>query len=473
MPSLSVLTLVIACQNLFVDSEAVAVEILKPIRSTGDEAGLIFIPNTFIKGEQYKKTAQAIQEASELRVWVALTKGFVPDPQQVPDIVNNAISLFKKAGITTINFVGVGHGVGGFYLQANETLSQLKAIILMGSTLPREAELQKFPVPVLTLAAELDGLTRITRVVEEYLDLNDDAPWTFFLGLYKTPIVCLEGANHAQFASGEMPNYIKSGDLAANVSEEDAHAMIGQHINSFLTVTFSSIESQTNIALEQLINAFVKTVKKFQPFVDVKYLDTDGRESMWTVLAQQYFAGELENRTAIYNDIFKNPEFFSKRPVLETFGKAVIAGTATLIHAQDKTSVLQHLTPMESPMEIDMKLVSKNAIKRALDGADSKSVKSKSNTCKSLNRLALAIALVMSTPTAMERYYSTGKQIIFEEDAMQATSFFWSISPLQLWEDDSGLHVKSIAMVTPDFHFCKVISPYRAMEWVNIDSLRR
>ena len=43
---------------LLAGSETVTIQILKPIRSTGDEVGLIFIPEGDVRGDQYKATGE-------------------------------------------------------------------------------------------------------------------------------------------------------------------------------------------------------------------------------------------------------------------------------------------------------------------------------------------------------------------------------------------------------------------------------
>ena len=354
----------------------------------------------------------------------------------------------------------------------------LKAMILMGGTLPQEKALKDFPVPVLTLAAELDGITRITRMAEEYEKLTDDKLWAFFLGLYETPVIYIDGASHGQFASGKMPPYITNGDLEPKETVDVVHTMIGQHVSDFLTANFGSDETEIDAALGDLSFAFFKSMKKFQPFLDVRDLETDEEESLWTVLAQEYFAGEYSDQVGIYNEVLGNPGFFMKEPsVSVTDGKAIV-GTASLIDNVEKSNVIHVHSPRESPYEINMKLVSKESIAKALGKTDS-SLKSEPNTCKTLNQLALVVALTLSDADAHERYLERGRPIIFEEDNVPWANFLWAPTPLEMWEEKDGLHVRSVAMVThtsswrnPGVHYCKVLPPYRAMEWVNVDSLR-
>ena len=341
----------------------------------------------------------------------------------------------------------------------------------MGSTISRTTPLRDFPIPVLTLAAELDGVTRITRIAVEYEKLTHNMT-NFFEGLYRTPVIYIEGANHAQFASGVLRPRLRSADLKANVTEVQTHREIGKYFNAFLTVTFSTVDSQIDEALDQLSDAFLNSVNKFQPFIDVRNLDTDGKESMWTILAQEYFAQEYGDRVAVSNNILENPWFFSKEPSISFNDDDMIIETTALIHSEAKSNIIQLETDMESPLEIDMKLVSKEAIWKALVGENDTSLKSEPNTCKSLNHLALILALCVSSEEARERYLSQGRPIILENDAMRGANILWAPTSLQMWEDRAGLHVRSVALVTSKHHYCKVMSPYRAFEWINVDSLR-
>ncbi|KAK3739896.1 hypothetical protein RRG08_018832, partial [Elysia crispata] len=95
-------------------SDTRKVEILKPIRATGNEVGLIFPDGEFFKGENYKKTAEAIQAASELRVWVALNARYYRSfagLYRTSRVPQEAIDALQNAGMTSQNFVGVAHGI--------------------------------------------------------------------------------------------------------------------------------------------------------------------------------------------------------------------------------------------------------------------------------------------------------------------------------------------------------------------------
>ena len=361
--------------------------------------------------------------------------------------------------------------LSGHYLQDYAKKSNLKALILMGSTLSRKTVLRTYPIPVLTLAAELDGVTRITRIVDEYEKLTANK-LSFFQGVYMSPIIFIEGANHARFASGELTAHLKAADLKANITEDQAHRMIGKYFDVFLTVTFSTVDTKINKAIDELSEAFVSSAKKFQPFLDVKNLDTDGLESMWTILAQDFFAHEYADRVAVSNEVLENPWFFGREPSTTFNDGTMIIATTSLIHAADKSDYVLTVMGMESPREIDMKLVAKNAIWKAFASQNDTALRSEPNTCKSLNDLALILALYASSETARERYLTQGRPIVIEEDVMRGANILWAPSPLQMWEDEAGLHVRSIALVTSRDHYCKVMSPYRAMEWVNVDSLR-
>ncbi|GFR81506.1 hypothetical protein ElyMa_000605700 [Elysia marginata] len=473
-PLASMLGLTFAVLAFSTGSGAVTTTILEPIKSSGDEVGLIFFPGAYIPTDAYNKTARAIQEASDLRVWAALTGGYSQNlvyGWDMEDAVDDAIRELKAAGMKSDAYVGVGHGWGGRFLSMYAPETNLTALILMGATITRKTDLKDYPLPVLTLAGELDGVNKITRVVEEFDKLRDEVDG-FFKGVYRNPVVLIKGANHASFVSGELPAQLKPIDLAANISQADAHAMIGRHVNSFLTATFSTDDALVDTALDELVDQFVRTVRKLQPFIDVRNLGTDGEESMWTNLAQVVFAGEYGSQLGVSNELEKDVWFYGEKPTISLKGDDVVVSTYSVVDDEKEPDHILLLPVRESPHEIAMKLISKDAIWKALDSHNDVNLRSQPNTCESLNRLALYLALSQSSKESRERYLASGQPIIFEKDARVMANFLWMPSPLSVRQDREGLHVKSIAMVTKDYHYCKVLPPYRAMEWVNVDSLR-
>ena len=351
---------------------------------------------------------------------------------------------------------------------------------MLGACLARTTKLQDYPLPVLTLGAELDGITRITRVAEEYAKLKQELK-TSFLALYKTPVILIEGGNHAQFASGKMPFILSDEDLTPDLKEQEARVQIAKHVNSFITATFVSSTDMKDTALEELEEAFLNADKKFQPFLYTKELDEKDGFSQWTVLAQEHFAQEFAHQIQIENEIGDEIWFFRSSPSIRVYNGRVIVKTTSLLDYKENNMLV--VTAIESPIEINIKLKSKDAIWKAvvkqnnsshLDGPKL-SLKAKPNTCKSLNEYALDLALKLSSPAARDRYKAQGRPMIFEDDNVVSFGFLWALTPLKTSEDADGLHVKAIARVTPaiGLHYCKVITPYRAMEWINIDSLRK
>ena len=351
---------------------------------------------------------------------------------------------------------------------------------MLGACLARTTKLQDYPLPVLTLAAELDGVTRITRVAEEYAKLKQELK-TSFLALYKTPVILIEGGNHAQFASGKMPILPEERDLTPDLKEEEAHGQIANYVYSFLAANFATSPILKDTAYAELEAAFLKSNNKFQPFLDMKDLDEKDGFSQWTVLAQEHFAQEFAHQVQIENEIGNEMWFFRSSPSIRVDKGRVIVNTTTLLDYEERSASKKSV--MESPIEVNMKLKSKDAIWMAvvkqnnsahMDGPKD-SLKREPNTCKSLNELALEIALTRSSPAARDRYKTRGRPMIFEDDNVVSFGFLWALTPLNTRKDADGLHVKAIARVTPasGLHYCKVITPYRAMEWINIDSLRK
>ncbi|CAL1546696.1 unnamed protein product [Lymnaea stagnalis] len=490
------LTLVAILMAQFTGSCSVTSRIIPPTRIEGDEAAVIFIPGANIKGEAYLDTAVAIQKASQLRLWVALTGNYslnTPNPIELPTAVVDAISALQKAGMKGGNYTGIAHSLGGVFLAPSAATLQLKAVILLGSYLSRSKALSAYPLPLLTLSGELDGQARISRIALEYEQLQNEVKRSPE-AVYRIPVINIPGVSHAQFASGPMPPAVTKYDLKPEVSEDVAHALIGAHVSNFLTVTFNSpTAAAVRDAKAALDKSFTDSGTRFQPLLNIKGLDSDGQSSPWAVSSQEFIAGDLVERTKTENKIDSEAVFLSSKPSLVRSGNDVTIKTTTFLKYE--TNTLDISTIPESPKEVDIKFKSYEAIQEALGLGPQKALKlgpkealkrgphesvgHNATSCRLLNELAFGAAFSNSTSQAQERYKAHGRPILFEDDVVYSNGFTWTNTPLKMTEDDAGLHVQSIALnipvhsiIYPGNFYCKLLSPYRAMEWINVDSLR-
>lgn len=111
--------------------------------------------------------------------------------------------------------------------------------------------------------------------------------------------------------------------------------------------------------------------------------------------------------------------------------------------------------------------------------------------CAEINAKAFAWAHAQAPPRTKERFDRLGVQPVFDPDIRRRVQIgpIWINSPLRLHEEYDRLkeqyfwHVQSPTLVTdvtahiyPDsagYHYCKLLSPARALEWIYVDGLRR
>ena len=369
--------------------------------------------------------------------------------------------------------------LSGEFLHPYVEESKLKAVVFLGAVLPYTIQLEDFPVPILTLVAELDGYTRITRAMDEFAKLKNDMVDSFE-SLYRTPVILLQGSNHAQFATGKMTARVTNNDLKTGVTEDEAHRMIGKRVNSFLTATFSSSPSTVDSARADIEEAFYESFEKFQPFFTMKAFESDNF-SNWTRMNQEYVAGEFADQIQVHTEIGENPWFFFSQPSISRGDDdQVVVEIQALVHNGQHNPEIT--AARQSAIEIDMKLKTKDAIWEALSNHDDgphTSLRSEPMTCKALNEFAFQVALDHSSQEARDRYH-WNRQIIFWKDTVSPSEALWGMSPLKYWEKKASFNVRGIAfstdlkdLVNPGVLYCKVISPLRAMEWINVDSLKQ
>ncbi|KAK3103629.1 hypothetical protein FSP39_020634 [Pinctada imbricata] len=133
-------------------------------------------------------------------------------------------------------------------------------------------------------------------------------------------------------------------------------------------------------------------------------------------------------------------------------------------------------TGPQSPSQLQAKMKSQDAVKSKAQN----SAFSASATCKEINQAAFQYAMSLSSTDAVRRYRASGRQLSFLDDRQTSNGPQWLMENLVLNYNSTGLTVLSPTLKT-DLHvlfssfagqtYCKLLSPYRAMEYIYIDSM--
>ena len=93
---------------------------------------------------------------------------------------------------------------------------------------------------------------------------------------------------------------------------------------------------------------------------------------------------------------------------------------------------------------------------------------------------AFTLAYSKSSPTAQKRYSSRGRPIKFSDDVVITSGLKWNFATLHLTYNMTGLfvtatkHHQNVSSISKNTGHddCTLLSPFRAMEWIYIDSLK-
>merc|ERR1711871_562244 len=262
---------------------ATAPIVLKPTKtgpSPTDAVAFVMLQGAQIDAKTYEPLFKAVQAASEQEVWAALPSslGNVVNPATIGGCIKDALASLKSAGFNGTNVFYAGHSLVGAMLElhAFDSHDGMAGLVLMGSFIARKHRGpvgKSFPIPVLTLAGELDGLARVTRNGAEAFRTQIGATVSAAPAdaIKNFPVVVLPGVSHMQYASGAPPLLVKERDLMPEVSYDDAHAAMAKHISNFVAVQTASstkAEAATEIAV-----ALTSTGVFVKPIVDALNLE--------------------------------------------------------------------------------------------------------------------------------------------------------------------------------------------------------
>jgi hypothetical protein len=538
-----------------------------PIQSTADDiflvpnasssqppAAFLFFSGAGLNAEQYQSLLLQTQHSALAPVlWVAVARS----PFSSASDISRLVSGLQAKGFPGGSIFAGGHSSESSELQhcvASNTsaCSQIDAVVLLGFPLLRQYR-STFPVPVLTVAGTLDGVSRVTRTGAESLfhALAPSAPSVCHLQASSTPnilcpVIAIDGASHMSFASGQPSSLIVQLDLKPDVTEDDAHTQVSKFIAAFVSVLALPSPS----AIQTLEAGVAASTALMQPFIDAMQAEGSPWLGVW---CNSDFPTNTACNYPKYPDASLPPgpkpspnppppsNCICGSPFVRAFAQTIMSNFSSssfpsaVIAASDAFHDVSDVHPFHLPhiwnncklsdasctlnvtsvtmpilenadnfdgtrapisaLEFRTKLKSRQATWEAvgLPDPDLNTTDGSLAICRTINELSISLALKSAPSSVLKRYMRYGEQLVAVDDVKSGIGPEgpkWiqdelkytpavrpdgtSIMTVQSWTFDTPNvnHGDVPYIITAGYHYCKILSPARSMEWVMVDSLR-
>jgi len=494
---------------------------------------LYWIHGAKVDPKEYVPLLEAVQEASGLTLWVGLPHFLIdmPEPGLLDHNIERTHQLMQTKGkmpdVDNARVFYGAHSLGTVWLQKwcygrrKDLKKRCSGLVLTGGFLSREYYKYgdfnvAFDSDTLTIGGSLDGLARVTRTVaESYHQLVDRYS--------KSPhkqrdfsVVAIEGMNHHQWHAGEPSFLEKMRDIRADISDEEARSKGSALIADWLaqrtgvpgagTVLDKAVES-TRVFVKPIIDAYLlegsrhfdSPVQVDGPLANRCKRGACKDHCDWTRHAQEIIAGDLgddwhlevsnqfadASSTPLSGGAFHLPEISNdtatKTVTVTTYSQSEWALGDRLDTGFVPTSAKEIASKMASRQCLLVKGVGKTGVDFSVDDPD---------FCQMANKDAYDLALSRADARTAKRFAEHGQRFTFGPDEPKGAGPLFLMSGVSYKDEgDAGVLVSSPMLKTsidywvkfrpdwvPDpgcYHYCKLLSPARAAEWIYVDGLRR
>jgi len=476
--------------------------VFPPANTNLTAVAVVMNPGGFVPAALYEEHMQRWQAQAEqagLSMWVGIMSYWfnLPLPIRLEANINEALASMKGThGMPeTAPVFLTGHSMGGGVI-GDVTLSMhqqgnVQGLILQASYIgakffPPMSESFGFPVPTLSIGADLNfGSARVTRMAvaryrQRALSAND------------YPFVVIEGMNHMQFASGFEKEDLKPEIDTATAQQEVARLSVefianqmGQGGNSYLlseTRRTDEIFAPINTAFELECDAHFNCPNQATAPNPNCPRGVCPSSSPWIGFAQEHILGkQVADVVQVQNNYADlNPWNFSDRDGRKPFitedvqtVQSYVSSSSTLAEFEDDTGV-----PVASTELLSKFISREEGMLKALGirtGRDT-------DYCVELNQIAFDRALALASPLARRRFEAHGQPMVFKPTSyvFQNIGPLWVSSQLSYAEEDGAMAITSYGLFTEPGdseisgnHYCKLLTPARALEWIYVDGLEK
>ncbi|XP_012943546.1 uncharacterized protein LOC106014029 [Aplysia californica] len=452
------------------------------------DVAIILVPELGVAHTDYKVFCRIIQQLYPLRLWVGLADISMEAAitmDNLPILLAETQQELHNAGMRTdVDVFLAAHGQTGHKVAdyARAVPESLRGLILLGSFLPRRESAVSFPLPVLTLVGEVDGVTRITRIAQTIQEMIRAANFDPDI-VVQSPLVILEGSNHEVYTVSQLPYALHLLDIEAEVDKSVGMETAANITAMFVANAVREPEALVVMAESEFKRAFDKAKNLTAPVRSLKELTQDELKSYWVKSAQKWLSGlEGKQSTQLEVDSYVVEDSSSSMALppalVKEYGINYVVTFSDVIRYPHSEDGEDDGAAPQAPDEIAARMLGPERIQEYLKNTNI----SKNYTCRDLNYASYMTAYHAATERARQRYDNYHRGIVFLPDVVTDSSVLWETMRLRVETRDSELQVTSISYKTDNdmsqsqysgLFFCKLLPPDKALEWIYVDSLRR
>lgn len=308
---------------------------------------------------------------------------------------------------------------------------------------------------------------RITRVAEAYWhqinNINSSQ-------LGKFPVVALEGASHAQFASGTAPSTVLSNDFNPAISESSAHTSIAKYMAQFVKQVLTGYNFSTG-QTESILAPLIKAIEMEGSLImkDACYSNEDVNPESKTCLHGSPWLSETAVKTLVgsfekSNISMEVDDNFHRSSTVYPYHHPHIlndcrdAGSKSctiqslsntmLIYDSLKEIKITRTAIAASEMRSKMKSIQayKYAAGEDVDNEESfAALDQNGDECQRINQAAFDWALKNSSKAARSNFNKKGEPLVNIADTIQNNGGLWIDESLKMKQNGDELDVSGIA----------------------------
>eukprot|EP00929_Paragymnodinium_shiwhaense_P110232 TRINITY_DN7706_c0_g1_i1.p1 TRINITY_DN7706_c0_g1~~TRINITY_DN7706_c0_g1_i1.p1 ORF type:complete len:615 (-),score=187.49 TRINITY_DN7706_c0_g1_i1:537-2381(-) len=457
---------------------------------------LVFVPGGLVPTVHYEPMLKEIQKKTTgLRLTIVMKPAFqrlciiqCPSSSLCSTWHGQVQGLIDKSGFKVTNakeqvFVA-GHSLGATcanymvqgYSYDYAGLMEFGGYIDMTGS----GSLPEYAIPVLHMAGELDGgAARPGKLSYYYSQMRDyEKAHGTEEALTKKPVQVLEGLDHSDFCPGFFVTKVK--DCKSEVDQDTALHRIAEGASAFLHLNSGAAADLKAAGLKTMKDMVPFTESMCEPYLKAFEYEKKGTAGPWCSQAQHLIAGlpsqdteklviEGDDCHFVEGSLHDFEHFHTSYNVSADGHLKVSCGASK----EDASNVL-NTGGQVSAESVDCKMLDATRVGEQLKVKTDSTV-----SCADINKKAVELAESLLAPKSRKRYEEKGRKWCFKEDAQAP----FNIGPLfvngkiKFAETAQCMEVTSLGLIStvnssiyPGNHYCKLLSPARAMDWMMTDS---